>query len=372
VRAIQAAIGLLTAGVVYRLAVVVYSKSVAVWAAAITCFYPSLLGYANFLLSETLFTFFVVAFSWLVCEAIHRQQLGLLAAAGIAMGLGALTRSIMLLFSPIFAVIVFVSWRGGLGKRSLAAILPLVVFAVIIAPWAVRNTRLQKTFTLIDVMGGRNAMMGNYEYTPLERSWATISDVPEERQWHRILHRDLGVPLTQGQIDKLALRHAIQFVTSNPGLTLKRDIVKFFNFWQLDRVIVAAARTGYFGELTKWEQLVLAAIICGGYAAVLFAGIFGACCWPPEDRRFHWFLLASILFPCAIHTLIFAHARYHIPVMPLIGVYAGATFVNRAEFGLLRNSWPFRIAVTLCTIVTLGWLREVLFVDSNLLKHIIG
>ena len=85
-------------------------------------------------------------------------------------------------------------------------------------------------------MGGRNAMMGNYEYTPLERSWATISDVPEEHQWYRILLRNAQVilPLTQGQLDKLALHHAIDFVKSHPWLTIQRDIVKFFNFWQLE------------------------------------------------------------------------------------------------------------------------------------------
>ena len=374
VRAIQAAAALLTVLLVYRVGVITYSRQVGLWAAALACFYPSLLGYANLLLSETFFTFFVVAVTWLPCEAIHRQRAAILIPLGIALGLGALTRSILLLFAPVLALFLLLSWRGGWGRRVVAAGLPLIVFAVVIAPWAVRNTRLQQTFTIIDVMGGRNAMMGNYEYTPMERSWATISDVPEERQWHRILHKDRkkNTPLTQGQVDKLALRHAIDFVRAHPGLTLQRDLVKFFNFWQLDRLLVAAATTGYFGTMTIPLQALLAAVVCGAYAVILLAAIFGACCYPPSDSRYHWFLIASILFPCAIHTLVFAHSRYHLPIVPLLSIYAAAAIVHFRELDRRRRTWGFRLAVTLCVVITLGWLRELVFVDFDLPNQLLG
>jgi hypothetical protein len=223
-------------------------------------------------------------------------------------------------------------------------------------------------------MGGRNAMMGNYEFTPMERSWATISDVPEEHQWYRVLQkeRESTVRLTQGQIDKLALRHAISFVTSHPWLTLKRDIVKFFNFWQLERVFVAAASGGYFGELSLAIKVLLTCILCGSYAAVLFLGIYGACCYTPEVKTYHWFFVASILFPCVIHTLIFAHSRYHLPIIPILAIYSAAAIVHRREIWNRRSSLRFRAASALCLLSALGWLRELVFVDSTSVKHLIG
>jgi 4-amino-4-deoxy-L-arabinose transferase-like glycosyltransferase len=372
IRAAQAVIGLLSAVLVYRLGVLAYSRPVGLWTAGIVCFYPSLLGYANLLLTETLFTFFVVALTCVVCEAIQRQQVAFLVIAGIVMGLGALTRSIMLLFAPLLSAAVFVSWRGSWPRRLTAAIVPLAVFAAVIAPWAIRNTRLQRTLTMIDVMGGRNAMMGNYEHTPLERSWATISDVSPEHQWHRVLRRERepdAPTLTQGQLDKLALRHAIAFITEHPWLTLKRDAVKFFNFWQLEREFIAAARDGYFGDVGGGVQLVIAALICGGYAAVLMLALFGACCAPPSDWRLHWFLVLSILFPCAVHTLIFAHSRYHLPVIPLLAVYAAAAVVYRKAIWQMVRNWRFKLAATLCGVVVLAWIRELVFADLNLLKH---
>ena len=374
VRAIQAGVSLLTVLLVYRLGVIVYGRRVALWAAALLCFYPSLLAYSNLLLSETYFTFFSVAFTLLVLEAVDRQKLSLLVAAGLAMGLAALTRSILLLFAPLLAVFILLSWKGTWSRRMMAALLPIAVFAAVIAPWTIRNTRVQQTLTTIDVMGGRNAMMGNYEYTPLERSWATVSDVTGDHAWYRVLAQDHpdDTARTQGQLDKLALHHALTFVWTHPWLTAQRDLVKLGNFWQLEREFLAAARDGYFGPLATATSMALAVIVCGSYAVVILTGIFGACCVPPVDLRNHCFLLLSILFPCAIHTLIFAHSRYHLPVIPLICVFAAAAIVYRNEIWLRRHTMGFRIAAALSVMITMGWLREIVFVDLNLVGHLLG
>jgi hypothetical protein len=253
-------------------------------------------------------------------------------------------------------------------------LLPLVVFAVVVAPWAVRNTRVQQTLTIIDVMGGRNAMMGNYEHTPLERSWATISDVRGEQAWYKVLARERvgDAPLTQGQLDKQALTHAIRFVLTHPLLTIERDVVKFFNFWQLERTFVAAATLGYFGDLTKAAWGLVAATFCGSYVVVIFAAVFGVCCARPRVWRDHAFLLGSILFPCLIHSLIFAHERYRLPVMPLLSLYAAAALVDWREIWNRRQTVTFGVAAALCLLLAAGWLRELLMVDLKLTERFVG
>jgi 4-amino-4-deoxy-L-arabinose transferase-like glycosyltransferase len=374
VRAIQAGLGLLTTVLVYRLGVLAYSRQVGLCAAALHSFYPSLLSYENLLLSEIVFTFLAVAFSWLMVEAICRQGAAWLAAAGVVLGLAALTRSIMLPFLPLVALYVAACWNGTWVRRTLAAVIPVVAFGLIVAPWAIRNTRLQKTLVLIDVMGGRNAMMGNYQYTPLERSWATISDVQGEHAWDSVLRRERQQPgpITQGMIDKHALRHAMRFVLAHPWLTVKRDTVKFFNFWQLERELPASAAAGYFGNLaTRWRVL-LAAIICGSYAVVLFAALFGFCCSPPGDRRIHWFLILSILFPCLVYSLVFAHSRYHLPVIPLLAIYAAAAVVNSKDIWSRRHAARFATASALCLIFVLGWIREAVVVDLDAIRNIVS
>ena len=136
-------------------------------AAGLYCFYPSLVGATALVLTETLFTLLVVGFLVLVERYLACPVARTLAAAGLVLGLAALTRSVVWLFPP-FAASSCSAWgarnRGPAGSLSAATL--VLAFAVTLAPWTIRNTRLQQTFTTVDVMGGRNVMMGNYEYTP--------------------------------------------------------------------------------------------------------------------------------------------------------------------------------------------------------------
>src|SRR2546426_9254369 len=108
----------------------------------------------------------------------------------------------------------------------------IVAFCAVIGPGAIRNTRLQKSFVAVDVMGGRNFMMGNYEFTPLYRSWEAIAQ-KGEREWFHVLQTKSQPEerSTQGRVDKVAMREGFRFVRANPGLTLKRDLIKLMQFW---------------------------------------------------------------------------------------------------------------------------------------------
>jgi len=358
----QTVLGLITTVIVYRTGVEIYSRHVGVVAAAIVCFYPTLLGFNYQILSEVLFTFFQSAVVLLATLVIKRESLQRLVLLGIVLGLGALTRSILWLFTPLLAAYLFLVRGPGLWNRFRCAAIPMTCFLLTIAPWAYRNTRVQETLTFIDVMGGRNVMMGNYEFTPMERSWATISDVTGDRAWNRVLaaanpgYRDL----TQGQIDKLAMKYGIRFALSHPGLTFQRSLVKFFNFWQLERELIAGSMGGYFGPLSKPTILTTAVLICAAYVTVIFGAVFGAISVPPPDVRVRWMLVLTIAFPCALHSIAFAHSRYHLPLIPILSIYAAAAAISWRD---VRRHRLFPLAAGICLILLLSWVREFIVVD---------
>ena len=131
----------------------------------------------------------------------------------------------------------------------------ILAFAATIAPWAVRNTRLEKTFLVIDSMGGRNFMMGNYEYTPLFASWDAISQEGERSwalSWPRPEPTSSGRP--RGRSTSWRCAAGSPSCGQHPGLTLKRDVIKFFDFWGLERELVAGAARGYFGRLPPRDR----------------------------------------------------------------------------------------------------------------------
>jgi 4-amino-4-deoxy-L-arabinose transferase-like glycosyltransferase len=372
VRLFQALLSLATVLLLYRLGTAVGSPRVALWLAGLSCFYPSFLGFNNLLLTEVLFTFLLCAFCLVLIRALQRDSLGLLGTAGVLLGLTALTRSVVWLLPPVLVCFLLPAFRGSLARRALAALVFTASFAVTIAPWAARNTRVEKTFIAIDTMGGRNFMMGNYRYTPLYRSWEAV-DIPGEQSWiHEVLAANPSAqPRTQGQIDKLALRQGLKFVAVNPGLTLQRDVVKFFDFWGLERELVSGAASGFFGPISRPVLVALAVLIFGSYVFALFAGVFGIFLAPPADRRVHLFLLLVIAFICGMHTLVFGHSRYHLPLMPLVLLYAAAALVRRREIWARRRSPLFWAACSLCLVFVGGWLWSFLALDGERLLNLL-
>jgi 4-amino-4-deoxy-L-arabinose transferase-like glycosyltransferase len=366
VGAIQTLLSLGTVWIVYRLGMKIYSAQVGVCAAALVCFYPSLLGYNNFILAEGLFTFLLCATLLALVRSVQVNSLPAFGVSGVLLGLAALTRSVVWLLPVVLGLYLLAVVPGGLRRRFAAASVMCAAFAATIAPWAIRNSRLQETFVAIDVMGGRNLMMGNYEFTPLYRSWDAIS-VQGEHSWvHVLSSKGLIVEGgTQGKLDKIALRYGLAFMVAHPGLTLERSLAKFFNFWQLERELIAGAKQGEFGTVSSFAFLLLALLIAGTYVGVMFAGIFGAVICAPNNLKVHGLLLLVIAFVCGMHTIVFGHSRYHLPLMPIVFIYSAAAILRTGIIWRQRWSGHFLLASLLCFLLLASWAWELFWVDPQ-------
>jgi 4-amino-4-deoxy-L-arabinose transferase-like glycosyltransferase len=372
VRLLQAGMGLLTAVLLYMLGSQVHSRKAGLAVAAVFSFYPSWLLQANMVLTESLFTLLLVAACYAVVRFYQRDSIGCIILGGLLLGLAALTRSVVWMAPPLLAAFILLTWRTAWHRRVLAGIALVAAFAATIAPWSIRNTQLFGTFVAVDVMGGRNLMMGNYEHTPLYRSWAAIG-IEGEESWHAVLRQTHAESnLNQAQVDKLAMKQGLTFMAANPGLTCQRGIVKFFDFWGLEREFVAGAQRGYWGNLPTPAIVVLAAVIMGTYAVMLFAGIYAMTMLPLSDRRLHWFLVLVVAYICGIHTLVFAHSRYHLPVMPIVLLFGAIAIVNRRAIWERRKSFSFGFATAACLVMIGGWSWNFLAGDGAKFLDLVG
>jgi len=372
VRFLQAVISLLTVALLYRLGREVYSQRVGTWLGGLFVFYPSLLGYNNLILTEILFTFLLCLTCFCIIRSLQLDSIPWLAAGGAAMALTALTRSVLWLFPPVLSLFLLFAWKGPLSRRLLAVTCLVAAFAIPLAPWAVRNTTLQKTLVVVDVMGGRNFMMGNYQYTPLYRSWDAVS-VQGDQFWRiEVIRAYSNEEMeTEGKVDKLALRQGLKFVMANPGLTVQRDVVKFFDFWGLERELIAGTKQGYFGSVPRPMLIALGVLILGAFVFALFSGIVGMCVVPPADWRVHAFVLLLIAFVTGMHTLVFGHPRYHLPLIPLVLLYSASACAQASLVWEQRFHWPFRLACGIGLFFVAGWIgRTLLSGDIRFLSGI--
>jgi len=101
-------------------------------------FWPHLVGFADYVLSETLLGFLRVLAIWLLDTALHRESRAMAVGCGLAFAGAALTNAVLLPMAPLLAVIMV--WRDA-PRRSLWIAL-LLAAALPSAAWMARNLTL--------------------------------------------------------------------------------------------------------------------------------------------------------------------------------------------------------------------------------------
>ena len=362
----QAVLSLVLAWQVYLLASRMFEARVGLVAAALTSFYPSLVGFTLLLLSEILFSVLLMA-ALLALQRYWRQgSLLKLAEAGLWLGLATLARSVLWPFVPLFGLYVFCAERNSWRRRCVAAGVAMFAFVLPIAPWTYRNFQLERTFIAVDVLGGRNLMMGNYEHTLEYRAWDTIT-VHGPQSWDQTLAAETPNyrELTQGQRDKLAMSRGLRYIARHPLTFLRRSLIKFFNFWQLPRTLIAGLADGRWGRFSPATISLFAAILFSSYVVSLLIAVRAFLLLPAEDWRIHWLILLIVGFVCAVHTVVFAHSRYHLALMPVVFIYTSQGLLHWRALWANRQTFSARLANAICALLVASWLWQALWVEGE-------
>lgn len=366
VRILQLVFALLTTGGVYLLGRLAFDARVGRYAAALFWLYPSLIFFNFVLLTETLFTMLVVAFAVLAVALIQTPRSWIALSCGVALGLGALTRSVLWPFPFLFCPALALLLKGSLRTRLALPALVLAGYSVAVVPWAVRNTRLQGTLTVIDSMDGQHFRMGNYENTPDERMWAGAQNSHEEN-WGEQAARETGQRVTEGSKDQWALRKAVTYIVTHPGITLRRSMIRFADFWGIEREFVAGVQEGLFSP-PRWFVAAGAVAIGFGYVAIVILGAAGIWLHAPT-RRAHMMLLLPVLAITGAHTLAFGHSRYHIPLIPILCLYGAALLSAREPIAWRRYRPALVGAAISITIFISIWVRQIVTVDGARIRQ---
>jgi len=234
---------------------------------------------------------------------------------GVIVGLGALSRSTMLIFFPIGAVwMLAVTPRGG--RRSTMRILTTSGIAafLVLAPWSIRDSIVhQRALFLISTTGedfwdGNNRNATGHSY--IDAGHAVIDSLtPAERA-------DL-----KSQPDEIAqsqwfMNQAVAFIKANPAAFVRLTFLKFFNFWWF------APQTGVLYPVL-WRQLYMAY-----YVLVLLLAGAGAWRLAPADadtvtRRMALLLGAFLLGLSAVQSVYYVEARHRWAIEPMLLAISG-------------------------------------------------
>lgn len=374
VRTVQIVLSLLMAGLVFESGRRAFNTRVGAVAAALTWLYPDFIFLNSLILTETLFTLLLVAFVLLAVMLVQQPHWMTAVACGLALGLATLTRSVLwplpLLLCPLLVLLL----SAPLKQRLLLSSVVLLGFIVVVAPWTVRNTRLQGVVTVVDTMGGLNLRMGNYEHTPEDRMWDAVS-MTGDKSWVHALTIEQSVGLippdvTEGVKDKWAQRKAIEYMLEHPGTTMRRALIKFGDFWGLERSFLAGVQQGLY-DPPRWFAVIAFVLMLVSYVAMSLTAAAGIWLARPAWAM-HLLLLLPTVLITGIHSVVFGHARYHLPLIPILALYATAIW-QRGIGRAFADGGPARLGAIATLLLLLAiWSRQVLFVDAARIRALMG
>jgi 4-amino-4-deoxy-L-arabinose transferase-like glycosyltransferase len=134
----QHLLGVMTAMFTYGIGRLTFGPAAGLLAGLGAALSSPLLIYEHYLITESVFTFFLILSMLLLVAGLRTHRMAYLAAGGLALGVAALTRPVgqaVLVALPVAALFVFRRWRPSIAAVAVAG----GCFALLVVPWAIRN-----------------------------------------------------------------------------------------------------------------------------------------------------------------------------------------------------------------------------------------
>jgi tetratricopeptide (TPR) repeat protein len=326
---VQHVMGSLSAVLVYLLSRRYFSRRVSIAAGFVTAFYWPLIYFEGDLLFETLVVFLDLALLLVLAIAIERRSTPLLAAAGLVLGLSAVTRpSILILVAVLPLVFRHAAERrkepgarGGWIRQTAVVVAGALVF---ILPVLVRNFAVGRDFVPIASQGGVNFYIGNNS-----QSNGSQAIVPGARAdlygtyqgAIELAEKDAGRKLKPSEVSNFYTAKALDWIVTDPSAAARLFFKKLYLFW------AGVERSNDKYMQFFWKRYGLGRFPFPGFWLVgPFALLGGALLirrWK-EHSLLYLFVLSYMIGV----VIFFVNGRFRLPVAPVLVIFASYAFFH--------------------------------------------
>lgn len=315
---LQVVLGSLTVALVYQIACDSFGKRVALLASFSMAVAPMTCQHTAILLTETLFTFLFVLgiFLW------GRKRFVL---CGIAFGLATLTRPTLLPFLIILpAAALFKTWRAQWRSLLIISIIALTVSSV----WVIRNAITFRRFIPTGSLAGLTLLCGTIDMEIIGfKVWTGQGWELLDMNTHPLLQLDNT--LNEAQREEVIKQRAIERITRHPLdwlIVRSKQYPKLFidtGDYMLGRYNVSI-RDALFAP-RPFVLIVKSLFLLGNLLVITLAasGVYR------ERARFGSLghLLLPLAFMLMVHLPLWIEARYSLPIMPLVAIFASSELI---------------------------------------------
>jgi hypothetical protein len=335
-RVIQALIGgVFQTFLVWRIGTHLFKQSVGLIAAALNAVYVYFFYYAGALITET---FYITCILWTFDASFRlvrndakmvgwHQWLEL----GLAIGLTVLLRQVFLLFLPFLFFWIWWNVRDGQASDSgwknhlkyrihESAIKGLsvvvLIMALMIAPWTIRNYRAFGTFVLLNTNAGFAFYWGNH---PIHGTKFIPIISRSTKSYQELIPQEL-LSLNEAEIDQALMREGFRIVLDDPVryilLSVSR-IEEYVKFWPSkdSGFLSNISRVGSFGILLPF-MIFGVGVSLSRLRASSYRG----------RRSMFLIIYLFIVIYASIHFLTWTLIRYRLPIDGFLIIFAALSF----------------------------------------------
>src|SRR5688500_9712321 len=287
---------------------------IATWIAA--C-YPMLLVYPLGLGTENPFFILLLTSFFFLLRSKERPTTINYLLAGFFLALTALTRSVILPFAGLAIL-----WAWFTLKQRRGAILIACTFLLTIVPWIIRNSLLHNKLTGIETSMGYNLYLG---YHPQGNGSFVFGP-----------SLDLLTILDDAERDRIGAQKAMGFIRAQPERFIPLAVNRLGSFFGLEkRVLMYFYSNNIVGYIPRPSLLMISAILLLPFVMISTSAALGVSLlrWRPEH------ILLGLLFISYVvpHIFILSEDRFHLALVPYIGILAAQFWVN--GFRALSVRW---------------------------------
>ena len=308
-----------------------FSNQVGLLAGLLLALYPTAIFFDGLIQKAVLNLFFMTLLLFLLGKN-HKQPSGKLwFACGLVLACLGLTReNALILVIPITLWLLY-HFRGEDRKRWVVwSCLFFLGLSIVLFPVALRNKTVGGDFALTTAQFGPNFYMGNRHnasgmYEPLRGgrgSWKY-----EQQDAVALAEKAVGRKLSPNEVSRYWTRKTLDEILSNPADWLYLMAKKWLLFWNF--IENSDTESQYAYEIWSAILTVLGNFFHFGVIASL--AIFGICI-TAKDYRQLWLLYLFVVFYSISVALFFIFARYRLPLVPLLVMFAAAGMVQGFRF----------------------------------------
>jgi len=297
VRIIQALFGALICIIIFYISGKLFDFKTGLISALIASFNPAFIKITEQLLSENFYIFILIIAIFFLFRQVHKKGINNLVFLGLALGIAALTRSIIFLF-PLF--IIFLTGRRLVPKnysikKYILTIFILIFFFILpISVWTLRNWLVFHKFIPIVSRTG----IGLYiSYFPKDGKFYgfNVLDATNENAKFLTLKADQTI---------FWVKETLKFIKNNPTRFLKLEFLKTLYFWSpFDWEIIG------YGVYNFMYGFIVPFFICGVFITL---------------KRFRELLpiYLPIIYSFFIALVTYGSPRFRLPIEPYLIIIA--------------------------------------------------